>query len=221
MQSDFNSTFLARVSSVSLGAGRVICSIANSPADLAQAATLGNVMDNGLRVTVYFVGDNEPVTSFLAQLPKIQRNLQFNSNGGSLHLDVPETDRRAMASLIGCENTIRMEVVIDEGKGAQTKGKNLKLVEKSPSPFGAFWQYLDSKNFLANPDLGEMFTDLADVHKTIDRKEIIRRCFGGRRSEKVSPEMLEKWVHDRGVDIRSSVYSMIRNGKAFAGRKAA
>lgn len=196
---------------------RVILAVADDADSLGGAILLSSMKRQVLSVTAT-IGNVE--IELTASIAPIQTALSFRAGKRPIiKFDIPATHAAYAMQLIAHSDSMLKFEVCAAGEKQRQKKPHIKLV-REPTAYGAFWNYLDTRNFLSSPDLGELFTHLQEVHKTMDRKEIVRLCFGGKRSERVSPEKLKKWLEDHRVDSRSNVYSMIKNGREFAERKA-
>jgi len=206
----FTSTFLAYLRELSLTSGRIKFVIKDAPADVAQAATLAYVLDKVLDVTVYQGTGTDPVCSFAAIIPRIQRALHFAGNVGQVHFEVAETSHRDMIRLMGHEEKVlRLEVGISDGAIKHAKQPKEKA---SKGGYGMFWNYLCKHGFMSHSDMLEIFNQLRHANHrpdTYDSSQLLRDSFGVESRAAISPAALREWLRVRRLPEQSSAWTMI------------
>jgi hypothetical protein len=213
----FQSIFTAYLGSVSLTTGRVVFFLRDSPNDVAQAVTLAYVKDKLLSVTAYQGVGDDPICSFVAIIPAIQRALEFKGKTGQVHFEIDETGHREMVRLIGNEDrAIRLEIGIEGDRKSKEK--------PSKGDYGYFWQYLYRHGFQNRPDMLEVFDDLrASNHRPNEYQSelLIRECFGVQSRAQISPAMLRDWLRVRRLPDESGVYVLIAQAERETSRRKA
>lgn len=217
--SDAIAKFYATPIEVNVSGGdgaRIVLSVRDTVEDLQGALLLAGMKGCNLNI-VASVANKE--ISFQASIAPIGTALSFKTNRPPvIKLDCTTINTALAMNLIGhTENVMRFEISI---AGEKEKGKSKIKLVSPPSPYGQFWNYLDKKNFLYAPELNNLFVQLEIAHKIADRKELVRICFGGKRSEVVSPKKLRDWLKLDRISPSSNLFKMIDKAEQYAEEKA-